>query len=283
MEYAGISSMRTRSWLFTPGTMPERFGNAAKSGADILIVDLEDAVPLDLKAVARSNVRKLLDAQAREETRPLLAVRINQLASRAGLDDLATLLDTTSTPHFLLIPKVESPEHVMHVARLFEEARRDCALIPMIESARGLAAVSTIAHASPRVGGLMFGAADYAASVRAQPDSLALQLARAQMAGGCAAAGVLAIDAPCFALRDPAQLRAELSFAFANGFEAKAAVHPSHIAPINEAFTPSPERIAWAQKVIAASEQGVGTVDGLMVDEAIAREARRVLAQQRGV
>jgi (S)-citramalyl-CoA lyase len=260
--------------------MPERFGNAAKSGSDALIVDIEDAVPLNLKAEARSNVRKLLEPRPLEEMRSLLGVRTNQLDSRAGLDDIAMLLDATSSPHYVLIPKVESPEQVTHVARLFEESRRDCGFIPMIESARGLTAVWAIAHAHPRVSGLMFGAADYAAGVRAQPDSLALQLARAQVAGACAEAGVLAIDAPCFALRDPALLRAELSFAFANGFEAKAAIHPSHIASINEVFTPSPERIAWAQKVMAAVEHGVGAVEGLMVDEAIARQARRVLAQQ---
>jgi (S)-citramalyl-CoA lyase len=272
--------MPTRSWLFTPGTMPERFTNAARSGADVLIVDLEDAVHRDLKTQARENVCELLDGGPREGNLPRLAVRINQLTARSGLHDVAMMLEVTNLPDFILIPKVESPEHVAHVARLLERARGGCVLIAMIESARGLAAIRTIAQASPVVGGLLFGAADYAASVRAQPDSLALQSARVHVAGACAEAGVLAIDAPCFALRDQTLLRTEVSFAVANGFEAKACVHPSQIAAINAGFTPSTERIAWAEKVIAVMEQGVGTVDGMMIDEAIAREARRVLAQR---
>ena len=93
-----------------------------------------------------------------------------------------------------------------------------------------------------------------------------------------AQAGVFAIDAPCFALHDADRLQADLTFAAANGFEAKAAIHPSHIESINTTFTPSAERVTWAKRVVEAAEKGAGTVDGRMVDEAIAREARRVLA-----
>ena len=124
----------------------------------------------------------------------------------------------------------------------------------------------------------MFGAADYASDVRAQPDSLALQVARCRVAAACASAGIKAIDAPCFAIHDADLLRADLTFAVANGFHGKAAIHPSHIPVINRAFTPSAERVAWARRVLEANEQGAGIVDGRMVDEAIAREARGVLA-----
>lgn len=270
------ASTRARSWLYTPGTVPERFGNAAKSGADVLILDIEDGVAPALKATARTNVIKFLSRQGISHA---LAVRINPLTSRTGLEDIAMLLAAVDTPQFVVIPKVESPEQVIQVSSLLTEAPKDCALIPMIESRRGIAAAESIARADHRVTGLMFGAADYASSVRAQPGSLALQSARAQMAGACADADVLAIDAPCFALRDADLLRAELSFASANGFEAKSAVHPSHITAINETFTPSPQRLDWAQRVVAVMDQGVGTIDGRMVDEAIAREARRVLAR----
>lgn len=98
-----------RSWLFTPATRPERFVNALESGADVLIVDLEDAVPPAEKFAARANVRALLDSASRESL-PLLAIRINSSSCRFGLEDLLMLLDVEVAPDFVLLPKVESPE-----------------------------------------------------------------------------------------------------------------------------------------------------------------------------
>jgi (S)-citramalyl-CoA lyase len=270
---------RMRSWLFTPATRPERFANATKSGVDILIVDLEDAVQPDLKAAARNQVRQMLDAPE-DRALPPLAVRINSPRTRWGLDDVLMLLDAARAPHFILLPKIESADQVAHVAALLAEAGKRSALVPMIESARGLDAAVEIAHAHASVAALMFGAADFAADVNAQPHALALQLARCRMASASAQAGVPALDAPCFALNDAAILQAELEFASANGFMGKTAIHPSHVAPINAAFTPSAQRVAWAKRVIDACAAGAAVVDGRMVDEAIAREARRVLAMQ---
>ena len=272
----------TRSWLFTPATRPERFANALECGADVLIVDLEDAVPPAQKAVARANVRALLDSSSRGELLPLLAIRINSSSCRFGLKDLLMLLDADAAPDFVLLPKIESPEQVAQVESLLEGERTACQgpapqLVPLIESARGLAAVGSIARAGATVAAVMFGAADYAAEIGAQPDALTLQVARCEIAAGCAQAGIPAIDAPCFAVHDPKLLEAELTFAGRNGFKAKAAIHPLHVDAINAAFTPTPERVAWARRVIEASEQGVGTVDGRMVDAAIAREAWRII------
>lgn len=269
--------IRSRSWLFTPATKPDRFTNARRNGADVLIVDLEDAVAPELKQDARKNARVLFDSP--EDTGlPPVAVRINTTASRNGLEDLLMLFDAVNAPCFILLPKIEAPEQVLHVAELLKGAGKPSLLVPMIESAKGLSAVDAIAQASRKVIGLMFGAADFASDVIAQPDALALQLARCRIAAACAQAGVLAIDAPCFALHDPERLKVDLDFATTNGFAAKAAIHPSHLEAINTAFTPSPERVEWARRVIDASEKGVGIVDGRMVDEAIAREARKVLA-----
>ena len=270
-------AIHTRSWMFTPATRPDRFANAAKSQVDVLIVDLEDAVQPDEKAAARGNVRTLLDA-ADNAALPPLAIRINSPLTRFGIDDLVMLLDAKHAPQFVLLPKIESPEQVLQIDTLLKAAGKTAWLVPMIESARGLSSVESIAQACPSVAALMFGAADYASDVKAQPDALALQLARCSIAAACAQAGVLAIDAPCFALHDAALLQADLAFAAANGFQAKAAIHPSHIQSITATFTPSAERIAWAQRVVDAAREGAGTVDGRMVDEALAREARRVLA-----
>jgi (S)-citramalyl-CoA lyase len=268
---------RSRSWLFTPATKPSRFANAKKNGADVLIVDLEDAVAEELKATARQNVRKFLTGREDEDL-PSVAVRVNTTASRNGLEDVLMLLDAERVPSYLLLPKIEASEQVEQVEQLLKGAGKSTLLVPMIESAKGLGAVDAIAQAAARVAGLMFGAADFASDVGAQPEALALQLARCRIAEACAQVGIVAIDAPCFALHDPDRLKADLAFATANGLGAKAAIHPSHLEAINAAFSPSPERVDWARRVIDACEKGVGIVDGRMVDEAIAREARKVLA-----
>ncbi|GAB2924138.1 aldolase/citrate lyase family protein [Paraburkholderia jirisanensis] len=270
---------RLRSWLFTPATHPERFTKALRCGADVLIADLEDAVPPDRKALARDHVRALLDAPE-DGLLPALAVRINTPLTRHGMDDLLMLLDAARAPRFILLPKIEAAQQVLHVNALLAEAGKSCALVPMIESARGMEAIEPIAQARANLAAVMFGAADYASDVNVQPQSLALQWARCRVAHAANAAGVPALDAPCFALDDSALLQADLNFAADNGFTAKAAIHPSHIQAINAAFTPSAQRIEWAQRVIEACDAGAGVVDGRMVDEAIAREARRVLAMQ---
>jgi (S)-citramalyl-CoA lyase len=267
----------SRSWLFTPATRPDRLLSAARRGVDVSIADLEDSVSSAEKPDARKNLLAWLNTPL-DETMPQLAVRINSLSTRFGLDDLAALLDASRMPDFLLLPKIESPDQVALVASLFDQAGKTSVLVPLIESARGMFAVESIARASSHVGALMFGAADYASDVRAQPDSLALQVARCRVAAACASAAIEAIDAPCFAIHDADLLQADLAFALANGFHGKAAIHPSHIESINRAFTPSADRVAWAKRVLEANEQGVGIVDGRMVDEAIAREARSVLA-----
>lgn len=268
---------KARSWLFTPATRPERFPKATAAGAEVLIVDLEDAVPPCDKDSARGNVEQLLEDRARRIGLPKLAVRINSPLSRFGHDDLSALAANAGIPEFLLVPKVESAEQVRLVASFFRDINKSVLIVPLIESVRGLKQVDSIAQ-SESVYGLMFGAADFASDARVQPDSFAMQIARCNVATACAMAGVKAIDAPCFAIQDTDALRNDLIFARKNGFSAKAAIHPSHIEAINAAFTPSAERVDWARRVVAVSEQGAGVVDGRMVDEAIAREAREILS-----
>jgi (S)-citramalyl-CoA lyase len=267
---------KMRSWLFTPATRPERFENATKSGADVLIVDLEDSVAPDDKPRARENVRTLLAGPTLEGA--LLAVRINSPATRHGIDDLAALLDAARAPAIVILPKVETVVDVERLEALLESAGKAAALVPMIESPRGLFVVESITLARACVAGVMFGAADYASSAGVERSSLAMKLARCRIAAAAASAGVHAIDAPCFALHDASALEEELAFARANGFHAKAAIHPAHIEPINAAFTPSAKKVAWAKEVLRASAEGAAVAGDQMVDEAMAREARTVVA-----
>jgi (S)-citramalyl-CoA lyase len=267
--------IRTRSWLFTPATRPERFAKAAETGADVLLIDLEDAVAPCDKAAARTTA---LDYLAGLRAGTLRALRINGLDTRAGIADLDALLGSAASPDFLVLPKTETAGHLQILDRLLTAVRKATRLVGLIESARGLAALEVISTATPRLAGLMFGAADMSADLGAATAWQPLAYARGRLIAVCALADILAIDSPFFELHDEAGLKQEVTAAVALGFSAKAAIHPAQIGPINAALTPSAEAVEKARAVIAVNAKGVGTVDGEMIDEAVARKARRTLA-----
>ena len=267
---------RTRSWLFTPATHPERFGKAAAAGADVAILDLEDAVAPQDKGRARSTALDYLAAASAGGS--MRALRINGLDTSAGIADLHALLGSAAAPDFLVLPKTETVGHLQILDRLLTAAGRDTRLIGLIESARGLAAVEAIATATPRLFGLMLGAADMAADIGAATRWEPLAYARSRLVVACALAHVTAIDAPFFELHDAAGLKQEVAAAVALGFGAKAAIHPAQIGAINTALTPSAQAVQTARTILAENAKGVGTVDGQMIDEAVARKARRTLA-----
>src|ERR1700735_1630225 len=158
------ASTRARSWLFTPATRPDRFAKASEVGADVAILDLEDAVaPID-KNRARETARDFLRSSKTEGVSH--ALRINGLDTHAGISDLNALLQIGVAPHYLVLPKTETVGHLQILDRLITAAGKDTRLIGLIESARGLAAVEAIAAATPRLAGLMLGAADMAARPR---------------------------------------------------------------------------------------------------------------------
>jgi (S)-citramalyl-CoA lyase len=152
----------TRSWLFTPATRPERFEKASQVGADVAILDLEDAVAPGDKVRARTIALDYLAENPSDGA--LHALRINALDTRAGISDLDALLGSKAAPDFLLLPKTETAGHFEILDRLLT-AGKATRLIGLIESARGLAAVEAIATATPRLAGLMLGAADMAADL----------------------------------------------------------------------------------------------------------------------
>jgi (S)-citramalyl-CoA lyase len=268
--------IRARSWLFTPATRPERFANAAEAGADVAILDLEDAVAPKDKAHAR---RDALDYLAASPSNGVLhALRINGLDTRAGIFDLEALLGSSAVPDFLVLPKTETHGHLQILDRLLTAANKETRLIGLIESAHGLAAAEPIATATPRLAGLMLGAADMAADLGSTTAWEPLAFARGRLIAACALAGVSPIDAPFFNLHDEAGLKRETAAGVALGFSAKAAIHPAQIGAINAALTPSAEAVQRARAILAENGKGVGTVDGQMIDEAVARKARRTLA-----
>ncbi len=265
----------TRSWLFTPGTRPERFAKAQDVGADVLIIDLEDAVSPQDKPGARKTA---LDYLSSEASGPHRALRINGLDTPAGVADLDALLGSKATPDYVVLPKTESAGHLLILDRLLTASGRSARLIGLIESARGLAGVREIAAATPRLFGLMLGAADMAADLGAATAWDPLAYTRSQLVAACALAGVAPIDSPFFDIHDADGLKREVGASKAFGFVAKGAIHPDQVAPINTALTPTDDQVAQAKRILSANQGGVGVVDGQMVDEAVARKARRILA-----
>lgn len=268
--------IRVRSWLFTPATRPDRFANAVTAGADVAILDLEDAVAPKDKAQARNYALDYLAGNPPNGA--LHALRINGLDTRAGISDLEALLGSSAAPEFLVLPKTETIGHLQILDRLLTSARKDTRLVGLIESAHGLAAVEAIATATPRLFGLMLGAADMAADLGAMTDWAPLAFARGRLVAACALSGVAPIDSPFFDLHDEGGLKQEITAAMALGFSAKAAIHPTQIGAINSALTPSAEAVDRARAILDENANGVGSVDGQMIDEAVARKARRTLA-----
>ena len=268
-------SIRVRSWLFTPATRPDRFAKASEAGADVAILDLEDAVAPKDKAQARITALDYLAGSPADGV--LHALRVNGLDTRAGISDLDAFLGSRAAPDFLVLPKTETAGHLQILDRLLTAAGKATRLIGLIESAHALAAVEVIATATPRLAGLMLGAADMAADLGSATAWEPLAFARSRLIAACALAGVTPIDAPFFDLPDEAGLKQEVAAAVALGFAAKAAIHPAQIGAIN-ALTQSAEAVGKARAILAENAKGVGTVDGQMIDEAIARKARRTLA-----
>lgn len=278
-----------RSLLITPGDRPERIEKAAGLAADGLVLDLEDGVGPERKALARDaigNALRDLDFGGRERL-----VRINAVSSGEHAADLATLdisrLDT------LFVPKVESAGELQSLTRWLdrEEAKRPARqqpveLIATIETPRGLLNALAIADASPRTTALFFGSGDYTAATGAAVTERTLAVPRALIVAAASAAGLEAIDAAFFvAVKDVEQTRADALVARELGYAGKLVFHPSQIAVANEVFTPSADEIARARRIIAAYEtarqSGAGTAyaDGEFIAVDIALMAERVLAR----
>lgn len=262
-----------KSWLFVPAFRPDRIGKAFATPADRVIVDLEDAVPPGQKAEARAVVAGLLQ----QAPAPGMALRLNPLDRPEGIEDIRLLIEAPFRPHTVILPKAESPFQIAQLrALLAAGGRTPPALCPLIESAAGLARAGAILAAEADLA--MFGAGDYAADIGADGSWEALAPARARLLEAAALAGIPVIDSPFFSIRDEEALRHETTRARAFGFLGKAAIHPAQVPVIAEVFTPDEASRLWAERVLDENEKGVGVVDGQMIDEAIARRARRVLA-----
>lgn len=263
-----------RSLLFSPGNRADIHAKALGAGADVICLDLEDAVPPQAKAEARAiAVPFLVDAAGPERV-----VRINSPRSADGLRDLLAIVEARPKAGVIFLPKVSSPEEVRWVSEILEEAGLDLRLAVLIESIEGVEKAPAILAASPRIAFAMFGGADLAAELGVEIAHEPLLFARSRIVAAARAAMIDCFDVPCIAFRDDAKVRQEAEAARALGFTGKAVLHPMNVATVNAAFAPTEAEIARAEAVISAyrsSPNGLAVVDGKLVERPV------VLAQQR--
>ncbi|HYP82601.1 CoA ester lyase [Variovorax sp.] len=282
------------SMLFVPGIARDKFVKACQSEAGALILDLEDSVAGDRKADARAAVVDMLRQGSGRQT---LWVRVNPQASGLLLQDLAAVLP--ARPFGIMLPKCCGRESLLQVAAYLDALEvahgiepGQTRLLPIVtETAASLFRLGELAGATPRLWGMAWGAEDLATDVGslsnadAQGYTEPFRLARSLCLFAAAAAGVRPVDTVCVALRDEARVLKESQDACRDGFVAKMAIHPAQLAPINEGFTPSPERVEWARRVVAAFQANPGLaahqLDGKMIDEPHLKLARRILEGNR--
>lgn len=264
------------TYLFVPGNRPERFAKALASGADRIILDLEDAVAPNDKAGARAAIAEWMGSPAAPRERVL--IRINDVTSAWHADDLA--LAHAVQVACVMLPKCEAAAQVAALrARLAPEA----SVLPLIESARGMVALLEIAT-SPGVVRLAFGALDYMVDLDLPAGSPALDYAAAQIAIASRAAGLASPVAGVTPELDAVRVAADMAQARALGFGAKMCIHPAQVAAVRAALAPSAEELAWAQRVLQAwnaSAGGALQLDGKMVDRPVVLKAERILAHGR--
>lgn len=269
-----------KSWLFTPGTKSDRFARAAEVHADALIIDLEDAVAPSAKSEARAAAIGYLNTLP-EDHLPC-ALRINSPQTKVGLDDLQALLDARAEPDYLVLPKCDSAGIISLIGNLLTEAEKSTEIIALIETVEAVAALEEMASHHPRPAAFLFGAADMAADLGAEAAWEPLLFTRSRLIQVGAMEEIATLDSPYFDLSDEPGLRQETKAAARLGFYGKCAIHPGQIQTINEVLTPTEQEVEWAKRVLEVNRQGVGSVDHQMVDEAIARWARRILARVGG-
>jgi citrate lyase subunit beta / citryl-CoA lyase len=285
-----------RSLLFIPADDEKKLGKGAASGADVLLIDLEDSVASARKPAARDIAAAFIRATKALAARPLLYVRVNAMPTELTGADLDAVM--AAAPDGIMLPKCQSGTDLQLASSMIavREAENDLPdgstriIAIATETAASLFHMGTYAGASRRLAGLTWGGEDLSADVGAEANRDAAgawtdpyRLARSLCLFGSAAAGVAAIDTVYTNFRDMDGLRAETEAGRRDGFTARMAIHPAQVPVINAVFTPTPEAVDRARKIVALfrDNPGLGVVglDGEMLDMPHLRRAERILAQ----
>jgi citrate lyase subunit beta/citryl-CoA lyase len=288
-----VESRRTvppglRSFLFAPGNHPRKVEKVFGAGADVVILDLEDAVAIAEKEATRAVVVAAMQAPRRS----LGYVRVNAFETRWCMGDLQAVIGPWLDG--IVLPKAEGPEQLQAVSERISECERRTGmkagtldLMPIVETARGIEASAAIAAAGPRVRRLAFGGGDYTNDLDLTwtPEEHELHYARARLAHGSRIAGIEPpVDTVVIQVRDTERFRRSAANGRRMGFAGKLCIHPDQVPPCNEAFTPTPAEVEQARAVIRAFEQAEAQgsasiqLDGQFIDYPIVYKAQRVLA-----
>jgi citrate lyase subunit beta/citryl-CoA lyase len=270
--------MARRSVLFSPGDQPDLLEKAPDARADTVVFDLEDAVVPGQKAAARDAVANILgglDADCE------VCVRVNPLG-QGGRDDLAAIAETP--PDSVMLPKVGAAADIETLADALADHDLDLPVLALLETASGILAAPAVARAEPTAAVLM-GAEDLTADIGATrtEEGTEILYARERVVLAAASAGVDAIDTLYTDFEDTDGLAADAAFAVDLGYDGKMAIHPAQVSVINDAFTPDPEAVEWAERVIEArdaaeaEDRGVFEVDGEMIDAPLIAQAETIL------
>ena len=275
MPDASPASRDVRSQLFVPGNRADRFDKACQTAADLVCIDLEDAVGSADKTAAReATLGWLADTEHRH-----VGLRINPLDTDAGAADVRALAGSDLALPFVMIPKAESTNALARLDAALPNALGPFFII--LETARGLVrSLEQLEHS--RVAYAMYGAVDYAGDVGCSSEWDAHLANRCKLVREAAACGVALLDSPHTAIRDLESLRASTLRAKALGLHARSAIHPAQIPVIHDALSPTPEEVEWAESVMeafAAAEGNVATLHGEFIEEPVAKRARRILAR----
>jgi citrate lyase beta subunit len=281
-----------RALLYMPGDDRRKIEKATALGVDCICMDLEDGTALNKKAEAREVIAKAmreLDFGASER-----CIRINSIGSGFEADDLAAAL--AARPDTIVVPKVESADQVKWVCGEIESFELSnglplggIRLLAGLETAKGVLNLKKIARADKRLEALIFGGEDFAASIGAtrSPEATELLYARQAVVTTCAAYEIQAIDIVYIDFRDTEGLRREALQGADWGFAGKQIIHPNQVGPVQEAFTPADEAIAYARRVVetfeASQREGKGAyaLDGKMIDMPLLKSAQNVLERAR--
>ncbi len=270
-----------RSMLFVSGEKAERFPKALAAGADVVCIDLEDAVHPDRKAEARQRVLGWLAERkpsADGTAASGVALRINGIRTLDGVRDVLALVESGVEVDWLLVPKTEFPADLLSV----DAWAGSCftASVALIETPLGFDNAVAIAAARGRLGALMLGGADLSAELDAAFDWEGLRYARGRLVNAARAAGLQAWDVPNVDLSNDDALADETRRARALGFGCKTAIHPQQIATIHAAFAPTEAERAWASVLLEAVPDDAGSgaflFQGKMVDAPLLKKARRI-------
>jgi citrate lyase subunit beta / citryl-CoA lyase len=263
-----IDPTSARSYLFVPATRPDRVGKALASGADAVIIDLEDAVAEADKVAARQALGGLSPAA------PCI-VRVNGADTPHHAEDVAAVA-ALGWVYAVLVPKVEDPG-VVDAVRAALPADRP--VLGIVESARGILAADTIAAGG--VARLVFGVVDFLADLGVGPSPEVLLYPRSRLVLASVAAGLPGpVDGPFLTIADGTGLATDAAAAKALGFGGKVCIHPAQVPVVNGAFAPTAAEVGWARGVLdaAASTSGAFAYGGAMVDEPVLRRARGIVA-----